>query len=116
MTSWQHPHLVHTDAWATSCTACAAASIDQVSPAYPTSDQLWTALDDLGWTRRDDGRVLCRLHSAVADCDRDGHRLSPWTQHPIEDDLEWRFCIWCGARFEQRIVSRSCGQPDAAGS
>jgi hypothetical protein len=70
--------------------------------------EMWAVLEDdeHGWTRRDDGRVLCRIHSHVADCDRDGHRVTPWHAHPIDRGLEWRYCEQCGAQFEQRIHRR----------
>jgi hypothetical protein len=70
--------------------------------------EMWAVLEgpDYDWTRRDDGRVLCRIHSRVADCDRDGHLDTRWRTHPIDDDLEWRYCERCGAAFEQRIIGR----------
>lgn len=66
---------------------------------------MWATLegDDYWWTRRDDGRVLCRIHRRVADCDRDGHLIAPSHQHSIEPDLQWRYCRNCSAAFEQRI-------------
>jgi hypothetical protein len=57
-----------------------------------------------GWSRRDDGRILCRRHSEVADCDVWGHQLTLWTEHPLESDFDWRYCGRCGAAFEQRIM------------
>ena len=57
-----------------------------------------------GSSRRDDGRVLCVHHSAVADCEQLGHDVIGWSTHPIEPDLEWRYCDRCGGAFEQRIV------------
>jgi hypothetical protein len=58
-----------------------------------------------GWTRRDDGRVLCKHHSNVAHCDSVGHVVNPWIEHPIDPGLEWRYCELCGSAFEQRIAT-----------
>jgi hypothetical protein len=75
-------------------------------PSFASEQQMWNAIlspHGYAWTRRDDGRVLCRHHSAVADCDAHGHQSSKWTEHPLDTDLDWRFCRRCGGQFEQRI-------------
>jgi hypothetical protein len=84
-------------------------SLSRDVPVFASERLLWDALlsDEHSWTRRDDGRILCRAHSQVADCDVHGHELSRWLQHPIEDDLDWRYCRHCGALFDQRITRRA---------
>jgi hypothetical protein len=63
-----------------------------------------------GWTRLDDGRILCPAHRRGSQCDVGGHELTPWTAHPLDDGLEWRYCLHCGSHFEQRIVAPA-GEP-----
>jgi hypothetical protein len=84
---------------------CGANSYGTTVPAFDSPAEMWSVLEglDYGWTRRDDGRVLCRIHSCVADCDRDGHHITQWLGHPIESTLQWRYCQHCGGVFEQRI-------------
>jgi len=74
-------------------------------PTFASETELWAALlrpDKNCWVRRDDGRVLCPLHRRVAACEELGHALLPWTEHPLDDELQWRFCRRCGSEFEQR--------------
>jgi hypothetical protein len=101
-----HPALRIGQLWWVECTVCGTESFGSDVPRFASEEQLWatvTAARPYGWTRRDDGRVLCRHHSAVADCDAGGHDVGPWTVHPIGDDLQWRYCQRCGGSFEQRI-------------
>lgn len=90
--------------WWAECTLCGTASCGSAVPVFGSPTKMWATLegDDYRWTRRDDGRVLCRIHSEVADCDRDGHQIMSWRQHPIEPALQWRYCRTCGMAFEQR--------------
>lgn len=91
--------------WWAECTMCRTTSYGAAIPVFDSPAHMWATLegDDYGWTRRDDGRVLCRIHSDVADCDRDGHQIMSWQQHPIEPGLQWRYCRNCGVALEQRI-------------
>jgi hypothetical protein len=103
----QHPQINAQWAWTVACTVCDWDSYAGQVPSFGTEQQMWSAIlspHSYGWTRRDDGRVLCRHHSAVADCDADGHQTSPWTEHPLDADLDWRFCVRCGGEFEQRVA------------
>ena len=59
--------------------------------------------DGLGWTRRPDGRLLCRRCSESADCDFTGHQHTEW--RPKRDaGVEWRMCEHCGGGLEERFV------------
>jgi len=90
------------------CTVCGPDSED-TSPRFASEVEMW---DELlrpslnGWIRLDDGRVLCPIHRGVAECDLDGHQMTPWTEHPLDDELDWRYCRRCGASFEQRLAGR----------
>jgi hypothetical protein len=91
-----------------SCTVCGE-DADQAAPRFDSEADLWRALlssDGVGWTRRDDGRILCPAHRGVGICDEDGHVMTLWVMHPLDDELEWRYCETCGARFEQRSRPR----------
>jgi hypothetical protein len=94
--------------WWAACTLCGTESFGGVIPVFGSRTAMWATLEgfEYGWSRRDDGRVLCRPHSAVADCDREGHDVTRWYQHPIEPDLQWRHCRRCGAQFDQRLRGR----------
>ena len=91
------------------CTVCGP-DAETKPPRFPTETALWVNFlspwSD-GWVRLDDGRILCPAHRRIARCDAEGHDLLPWTRHPLDDELEWRYCIHCGAGFEQRIVQSS---------
>jgi hypothetical protein len=103
----QHPQIHVQWGWRVACTVCGLDSYGDQVPSFASEHQMWDAIlspHSYAWTRRDDGRVLCRHHSAVADCDAHGHQSSPWTEHPLDDHLDWRFCLRCGGQFEQRIV------------
>jgi hypothetical protein len=95
--------------WSARCTACElieSVASEAESPPFDSEADMWRQLlgDVYGWTRRDDGRVLCRAHSGVADCDANGHLIGRWVEHPLDEDLDWRFCTRCGSQFEQRIA------------
>jgi hypothetical protein len=104
-----HPELKHATVWWLECTYCGLDAVGGKPLWFTTLEQLWEAMLDRsghGWTRRDDGRVLCRHHSAVADCEISGHQICPWAEHPLDAGLEWRYCQRCGSSFEQRITSQ----------
>jgi hypothetical protein len=89
------------------CTVCGANDPDAPRPPmFATEDELWAWLythpEPSGWVRRDDGRILCPNHRGVADCDEHGHLAANWSAHPLDGDLEWRFCPRCGGKFQQR--------------
>ena len=68
-----------------------------------------------GWVRLDDGRILCPAHYRACRCQEHGHLVSPWTEHPLDDELEWRYCQRCGTRFEQRVIEHpTSGGPGPA--
>ena len=99
-----HPNLEHRTLWWLHCTICGLASYNGSIPRFRSVEELWRVMLANDWTRHDDGRVLCPLHSLVAECDRSGHRVTDWLPHPIEPDgIEWRYCDRCGARFDQRV-------------
>jgi hypothetical protein len=101
-----HPNLDHQTQWSLHCTVCGLASYNGSVPRFESTEKLWRVMLARGWTRRDDGRVLCVIHSHVADCDRDGHEVTDWMPQPIEPTaLEWRYCQRCGANFDQRVRS-----------
>lgn len=108
---WCHPQLQSRAFWWLECTVCGPDSAAGGSPLVESEADAWSEVTTAGWTRRDDGRILCRVHSAVADCDALGHVMRPWAEHPIGPDLEWRFCSRCGSQFAQRVVGPS--QPAA---
>jgi hypothetical protein len=89
------------------CTVCGPDG--EIAPPRFTSEiEMWNellrpSLD--GWIRLDDGRILCSLHRRMAECDLDGHQMTPWTEHPLDDELDWRYCHRCGANFEQRTTA-----------
>jgi hypothetical protein len=88
------------------CTVCGPDG-EIAPPRFASEVELWSELlrpSRHGWIRLDDGRILCPNHRRVAECDLDGHQMTPWTEHPLDDELDWRFCRRCGARFEQRIA------------
>src|SRR4051794_19999276 len=60
--------------WWAECTLCGTVSYGGRVPVFESRAETWAALegDDYGWARRDDGRVLCRIHSQLADCHWDG--------------------------------------------
>jgi hypothetical protein len=95
------------------CTVCGP-DADPPVPRFNSERELWQYLfgpDEWGWVRLDDGRILCPAHRRVDQCHRDGHTVSEWTEHPLYDDTEWRYCIRCGARFEQRRDPDPQGAP-----
>jgi hypothetical protein len=99
-----HPNLDHQTLWSLHCTVCGLDCYNGSVPRFESTENLWRAMLARGWTRRDDGRVLCPIHTQVADCDRDGHVVTNWMPHPIEPNaLEWRYCQRCGANFDQRV-------------
>jgi hypothetical protein len=103
--TYRHPQIREGRLLWLACTICGPGSYGGTLPHFDDEEQLWDVmLGEYEWTRRDDGRVLCRHHSSVADCDAFGHAVSAWTQHPIEPDIDWRYCTRCGAHFEQRIA------------
>jgi hypothetical protein len=88
------------------CTICGPDS-EPTPPRFTSEIALWDRLmrpsiDD--WIRLDDGRILCPIHRKIAECDLDGHEMTPWTEHPLDEDLDWRYCRRCGSQFEQRIA------------
>ncbi len=94
------------------CTICGP-DADPPPPRYWSEDDLWASLlrwDDSGWTRRDDGRILCNVHRQLARCEAEGHLEMRWTEHPLDDEMDWRYCPRCGGQFEQRIIR---AQPSA---
>lgn len=95
------------------CTICGP-DAEPTPPRFPSEAALWRNLlspwND-GWVRLDDGRILCPAHRRSAHCDATGHELTPWTEHPADDGLEWRYCACCGGRFEQRTTAR-CSRLD----
>ena len=110
----RHPQIHVGEAWRADCTVCGTDAYANVIPAFASEREMWEALlssHQYGWTRRDDGRILCRIHSAVADCDVHGHRKSSWTEHPLDDQLDWRYSIRCGGAFQQRIAASPKRQP-----
>jgi hypothetical protein len=99
-----HPNLEQATLWWLHCTLCGVQSYAGAVPRFASPEQLWRTMLNRGWTRYDDGRVLCPGHSSVAECQRNGHRMSDWAPHPIEPDhIQWRFCLRCGAGFTQRV-------------
>jgi hypothetical protein len=103
----QHPQIHVERGWQIACTVCGLDAYADRVPVFASERQMWESIlspHRYAWTRRDDGRVLCRHHSAVADCDAHGHQSSPWTEHPLDADLDWRFCPRCGGQFQQRIA------------
>ncbi len=81
-------------------------------PTFATLRELWADLLDYeqrGWVLRDDGRVLCPIHAQVAQCDERGHVVGPWTEHPLDDEIDWRYCQRCGSEFEQRSLHSKGG-------
>jgi hypothetical protein len=88
------------------CTVCGP---DGDTLERESEDALWAellGLPDEGWVRLDDGRILCPAHYRASRCQKHGHVLVPWTGHPLDDQLEWRYCHRCGSRFEQRVIGR----------
>jgi hypothetical protein len=99
-----HPNLDHRTLWWLRCTHCGLSSYQGNIPRFASTQQLWTAMLARGWTRRDDGRVLCLLHSRMADCQELGHLMTDWEPHAIEPRaLEWCYCQRCGGNFAQRV-------------
>jgi hypothetical protein len=100
-----HPQVRSHVLWWLECTLCGVDSYAGNIARFASEADMWAVmLGECGWSRRDDGRVLCRWHGAVADCDAEGHQLTLWVEHPIEAELDWRFCARCGAQFAQRIA------------
>lgn len=88
------------------CTVCGSHADRPPPPRYASEAEMWHAMLDpggSGWTRRDDGRVLCPTHADAAQCDENGHTMTPWTAHPLDERLKWRYCARCGADFAQQI-------------
>ena len=80
-----------------------------VAVEFDREADLWAIVldrDRLGWTLRDDGRLLRPAHAAIAVCDEQGDEAATWQTHPINNSLVWRFCPRCGSRFEQCILTR----------
>ncbi|MDT0262326.1 hypothetical protein [Jatrophihabitans lederbergiae] len=101
-----HPNLEQRTLWSVRCTHCDLSSYHGNIPRFTSTKQLWTAMLARGWTRRDDGRVLCLLHTRVADCQELGHAMTDWTPHVVDPTaLQWRYCQRCGANFAQRVRS-----------
>lgn len=103
-----HPQIHAVIGWRITCTVCDRIGGRRAarSPLFATQERMWATMlgpDGHGWTRRDDGRILCRHHSAVAGCDLDGHQIDEWSTHPLDDELQWRYCKRCGGEFTQRI-------------
>jgi hypothetical protein len=98
-----HPNLEQRTLWSLRCTHCGVSSYHGNIPRFPSIKQLWTAMLACGWTRRD-GRVLCLLHSRVADCQELGHQMTDWLPHAVDPEaLEWRYCRRCGGDLAQRV-------------
>jgi hypothetical protein len=95
------------------CTICGPDS-ETAPPRFANEIELWNHLLQPsidGWIRLDDGRILCPIHRRVAECELEGHQMKPWTEHPLDDELDWRYCRRCGAGFEQRTTTpagRTC--------
>jgi hypothetical protein len=88
------------------CTICGP-DREPAPPRFSSEIELWAHLlrpSIDGWIRLDDGRILCPSHRRVAECELDGHELTAWTEHPLDEELDWRYCLRCGAGFEQRIA------------
>jgi hypothetical protein len=101
--TWLHPQIHVATVWWLECTVCESDGYDGRRPQFRDEADMWDAmLGEYGWTRRDDGRVLCPHHSAVADCEAAGHTMLRWHEHPIGPKLDWRYCSRCGSAFEQR--------------
>jgi hypothetical protein len=63
--------------------------------------------DERGWTRRPDGRLLCRSCSEDADCEALGHQWSKWRDHHRDDAIQWRCCEHCRGGFDERLKAMS---------
>jgi hypothetical protein len=90
--------------WWLTCTVCGP-DVNNVVSGFRSESEMWEVMiNNLGWSRRDDGRVLCRIHSAVADCDTLGHLPVRWEIHGVDAGLDWRYCRRCGGVFDQRVA------------
>ena len=65
---------------------------------------LWRSIQEEGWTLRPDGRLLCSVHSAEADCRAYGHDWLDWWNVPTDPAVEYRSCYRCGGR-DERILA-----------
>ena len=72
------------------CTVCGPnGAMD--TPRFSSEQALWSSLlltHEHGWVLRDDGRVLCDVHRRVVECDEHGHVMTPWAEHPLDDELD----------------------------
>lgn len=102
----QDPRVMSETHYWIDCSVCGPAA-EPPAPRFTSEAELWRQLlspSEHGWVRRDDGRILCPAHRRVALCDEGDHEMTRWIEHPLDDELDWRFCRRCGAQFEQRIV------------
>jgi hypothetical protein len=59
----QHPQIHAERRWTIACTVCGLDSYGDRLPSFSSEDEMWEAIlgpHGYAWTRRDDGRVLCR--------------------------------------------------------
>jgi hypothetical protein len=99
------PKLTRHTCYAVDCSDCGDDAWDEGTPHFPTEEALWAALlgeDGYGWTRRSDGRALCRSCSDRAER---GHQMTPWSPLPRDPEVEWRHCENCGGAVEDRLAA-----------
>lgn len=98
---------IHT-CYSISCSGCADECWEEGVPHFDTEAEAWKAVlgeEGHGWTRRHNGRVLCRGCSERADCAGRGHDMTRWQPMPRDPDVQWRFCRHCGCAIEDRLTA-----------
>jgi hypothetical protein len=102
------PKLTRHTCYTLACSDCGEDPWDEFTPHFPTEEALWAGVlgeDGYGWTRRPDGRALCRSCSDRADCAERGHQMTPWSPLPRDPEVEWRHCKNCGGTVEDRLAA-----------
>lgn len=78
------------------CSDCGPDCWSDYSVHFTSEEDLRRGLvKDYGWTYDRHGRWLCEGCTSRADCQRDGHAWSEWSESSLDAEVMYRWCDRC---------------------